>query len=104
MILESTHPTSQPANYWRSSKQWSKLLGKQGTVILSTVITTPPPHLSSIGPYSYGIVEVDGLRQECMGVPGEVLQPGDQVKFVLRRTAQPSAMGIIAYGLKVTKI
>lgn len=104
MTQDATHPTSQPASYWRASKNWKNLLGKRGTIILATQITTPPPQLSSFAPYSYGIVDIDGLRQECMGVPGEVLQPGDQVKFVLRRTAQPSARGIIAYGLKVTKV
>lgn len=104
MHTDQSHPSTNPASYWRASKQWSQLLGKEGKIVLATVIETPPPHLTSVAPYSYGIVEVDGLRQECMGLPGEVLLPGDSVKFVLRRAAEPNAKGIIAYGLKVAKI
>jgi uncharacterized OB-fold protein len=104
MTNESIHPSMNPASYWRASQNWHHLLGKEGVVIAMTTIYTPPPHLANFAPYCYGIVEVAGKRHEVMGLPEQVLQTGDQVKFVLRRTAQPDSTGIIAYGLKVAKI
>ncbi len=91
--------------YWRNNKHWSAELGRRGTVLASSFIRVAPAGLESFVPYSLAIVEFDtGERNELMGVPGQELQPGDQVQCVWRRTSTPDKQGIIAYGIKVIKV
>ncbi len=94
----------KPAQYWRKNKQWSALLGKTGTVVVATVIRVPPTESSYFGSYPFAVISVGKKRFECMGVPGEVLQPGDSVQFVLRKLKKAINSEPIPYGLKVKKV
>lgn len=90
-----------PAEYWRASQEWSKYLGKTGTVLASTVIRVASPELASSTPYSYVLVDLGTEKKELMGVGNDVFEPGATVRCVLRKLAKPSSTGIIRYGLKV---
>jgi uncharacterized OB-fold protein len=98
-----------PAAYWRANKKWTAWLGQVGTVVAATQIRVSAPGLSEFTPYSYLIVEftdptAPAKRKELMGVTGQVLVSGDQVKCVLRKISIPDDRGVIPYGIKVEKI
>lgn len=94
----------KPALYWRKNKQWSSLLGVTGTVVVATSIRVPPCECAYFGTYPYAVISVGKKRYECMGVPGEELQPGDTVRFVLRKLKKAINSEPIPYGLKVQKV
>lgn len=90
--------------YWRENKAWQELLGKTGVVVRTTSIKTAPSALQLYAPYSYAIVEIDGKQHECMSVSGELLEAGDHVQCVLRKTTATLPHEIIFYGIKIKKI
>jgi uncharacterized OB-fold protein len=95
----------KPQANWRQNKDWPNRLGQIGKVIASTFIRVAPEGREAFAPYSFVLVELENCeRLELMGVPGEELQTGDQVKLVLRRIEEPDESGVIAYGLKAEKI
>lgn len=93
-----------PAEYVRKNKEWKKLLGKRGVVVATTQVRVASPELAAFTPYSYAIVEIDGVRRSWMGVVGEVLSVGDTVECILRKIAIPGPQEIIPYGIKVRKV
>lgn len=96
--------TIKPAQYWRETKHIKGYLGKIGEVISTTVIRTTSSEFSYLVPYSYVVVDFAGVKKELMGVSGDLLEIGDQVKCVMRKMSQPTNQGLIEYGLKVQKI
>jgi uncharacterized OB-fold protein len=96
------NPTN-PAAYWRLNKTWQKWLGKRGTVIVATTIRVPAEEQSAFAPYDFVLIDFGKVKHSFMGVGHESFQPGDQVRCVLRKLAQPSSAAIIPYGIKVTK-
>ncbi|MCA9368839.1 hypothetical protein KC721_00940 [Candidatus Woesebacteria bacterium] len=94
----------KPAEYWRKRSNWSKYLLRTGKVIASSHIFVAPAAQSEYSPYSFVVVDVNGERVECMGVPNQHLKAGDEVRFVLRRVAASTTSEPIPYGLKVEKI
>lgn len=95
---------TSPMKYWRENKIWSSLLGKKGTIIFSTTIHSAPEQLYSYAPYPFALVEIEGKKYEFIGIPGEVLYPGDCVECVLRKTANVQLHEVIYYGIKIKKI
>lgn len=94
----------KPAEYWRKRSSWSKYLLKTGKIIASSHIFVAPTAQSEYAPYSFLVVDVEGERVECMGVPNQQFMAGDTVRFVLRRVAASTPSEPIPYGLKVEKI
>ena len=94
----------KPAEYWRENKEWPKLIGKRGTVIISTQVSVTSPELQQYVPYSFAIVEIDKKRYEFMGEKNQVLAKGDQVKLFFRKIAVTDKNSLISYGVKVTKV
>lgn len=94
----------KPAQYWRANKIWHAWLGKQGTVVASTIIHVAGTKQSYLTPYSYVIVDFGEEKKEFMSVSRETLEIGDTVICVLRKTAQTEAHELIEYGIKVTKV
>ena len=91
--------------YWRDSKKWSAWLGREATVIASTVIRVAPAGLEELVPYSLVLVEFDSTeRAEFLGVSHESFQPGQKVKCVFRRLPASSESGVIPYIIKVKLI
>ncbi len=93
----------KPAQYWRKNKSWAALLGRTGKVVVATVIRVPATETAYFGSYPFVVVKVGTKQFECMGVPGEELQAGDQVRFVLRKLKKAVGIEPIPYGLKVVK-
>lgn len=75
-----------PPVYWRQTKNWQKLLGKIGIVVLSTA--------------NFVLIDIDGQRYELMAVAGDQLKPKDKVICVFRRLSLPTPSGLIEYGIK----
>lgn len=75
-----------PPVYWRQTKNWQKLLGKIGIVVLSTA--------------NFVLIDIEGRRYELMAVAGDQLKPQDKVICVFRRLSLPTPSGLIEYGLK----
>ena len=94
----------KPAQYWREKKKIKEFLGQKGLVIASTVIRTTTPGLSYLAPYSYVVVDFAGEKKEMMGVSGEILENGDEVVCVMRKTELSEPNQLINYGLKVQKV
>lgn len=96
------HSISAPA-YTRENKQWRNLVGKTGTVLLATTIRVTSPEHAAFAPYMYAIVQLDsGEKKAFMVAAQERVKPGDRVRCVLRKLANPSKTGIIRYGVKIT--
>lgn len=94
----------KPAQYWREKQKIKYFLGKTGKVIASTVIRTTTPNLDYLTPYSYVVVDFKGEKREMMGVSGEILETGDEVVCVMRKTELSKPNQLINYGLKVQKV
>ena len=94
----------KPAQYWREAKQIKEYLGKTGQVIASTVIRTSSPEFNYIVPYSYLVVDFNGVKKEMMGAGSELLSVGNEVICVMRKIGQSGDKSLIEYGLKVQKI
>jgi uncharacterized OB-fold protein len=95
--------TTAPAHYWRQNKTWKKWLGRRGKVIASTVIRVAADPQSAFTPYSLALIDFKGEKKMCMGAGNEVFAPGETVRCVLRKLAQPNPTEVIPYGIKVTK-
>ena len=94
----------QPASYWRNQKNWSKWIGKVGTVITSTVVRVSAPDQSTQTPYSYVLVDFGDEKYSFMGAGHEIFVAGDQVKCIFRKTGTPGDQALVPYGIKVTKV
>lgn len=93
----------QITEYWRSHQHWSKYLGKQATVLASSLMTVAAADQAALTPYSYVLVEVEGERLSLMGVVGEEFSVGEQVQLVLRKLKKEAQAEVLIYGLKVAK-
>lgn len=96
---------TNPAEYYRNNKNWSVLLGKVGSVVQSTRLNVSAPEHEKFLPYEFLIVDVAQDNQkkeriEVMGVCGKHFEPGDRVKLVFKKIAEPSQNGVIPYGVK----
>lgn len=94
----------KPAAYWRSSKEWSKWLGRRGKVIVATMVTVAAPDQESLTPYAYAIVDFEGEKKEFMGAGNAELRTGDDVECVLRKLSVSQPHELISYGIKVEKV
>lgn len=94
----------KPAQYWRESKQIKEYLGKTGVVFASTTIRSSSPQFNHMVPYSYLVVDFNGVKKEMMGAGSELLTVGDKVICVMRKMGQMDDKSLIEYGLKVQKI
>ena len=93
-----------PAEYWRANKEWVKWIGKEGEIVVSTIIHVPPVMLQKMAPYTFSVVKFGDEYRELAGVDNEVLKTGDKVKCVFRRIADTDGRGVIMYGIKIKKI
>lgn len=89
--------------YWRSHQHWSKYLGKQGTVLSSSLMEVAASDQVTLTPYSYIVIEVEGELLSLMGVVGEEFAIGEQVQIVFRKLKKEAQSEVLTYGLKVTK-
>ena len=64
----------QPAQYHRKTKQWRKLLGKTGVVLLATRIEVTTKELEGFLPYSFLLIELDGGAQRIPVITGSVTE------------------------------
>jgi uncharacterized OB-fold protein len=94
----------KPAQYWREAKQIKEYLGKTGQVVASTVIRSSSPQFNHMVPYSYLVVDFNGVKKEMMGAGSELLIEGDKVICVMRKMGLSDDKSLIEYGLKVEKI
>ncbi|OGJ37674.1 MAG: hypothetical protein A2383_04145 [Candidatus Pacebacteria bacterium RIFOXYB1_FULL_39_46] len=94
----------EPAQYWRANKNWSAWIGRQGTVLVSTVVRTSSPQQDSFKPFSYLLVDFGKEKKELLGVGHQEFQPGDKVVCVLRKISDPSSRELVTYGIKVKKL
>lgn len=95
--------TMTPAHYWRQNKTWKTWLGRRGKVVASTVIHVAADPQSPFTPYSLVLADFKNEKKMFMGAGNEVFKPGETVRCVLRKLAQPNLQEIIPYGIKVTK-
>lgn len=94
----------QAIKYYRNNKNWSKLVGKTGKVLASSLIHVSSPELSKFSPYSFMIVKIDSTKYELMSVAKEELNPGDLIKCVLRKSEITNQREVIGYTIKAKKI
>lgn len=92
------------ASYWRENTSWHAWLGKIGHVVVSTELHLSTPDQTAFLPYSFVLVDFQGMRKEFMGVPNEIFKTGDAVVCVFRKVSIPDETGIIHYGIKIKKI
>ena len=89
---------------WRSNKNWSKYLGREGKVISTTMMEVAATDQLAFLPYAYMVVDLGESKISVMGVAGETFAIGDRVKLVLRKIKKESQEEIIVYGLKATHV
>lgn len=94
---------SLPANYWRASQKWNEWIGKQGTVIVSTIIRVSSDGLANQVPYAFVLVDFGDHKAELMGADDLSFEPGEKVYCVLRKMGQSLPSEIVPYGIKVVK-
>lgn len=93
-----------PAQYHRNSKNWHKLLGKTGVVVLSTQLEVTSTEFELFLPYCFLIIELDsGKKIEITGEAKTIFKSGDRVKLELRKNASFNSKDILSYGLKACK-
>jgi uncharacterized OB-fold protein len=90
--------------YWRSSKEWQKWLGKVGQVLAVTQVTVSSPELSGVVPYGYALVDFGDVKHSWMVSDGETVSIGDTVKCMLKKYGSDGEKGLIEYGIKVSKV
>ncbi len=95
---------NKPAKYWRRNKTWQQWLGQEGVVEAATYIRVAAEKYQLLAPYSFVLVDLNGVKKEFMGCGHQKLQAGDQVQVVLRRAVENSPKDLIDYQLKVKKI
>lgn len=98
---------SNPAEYFRNSKQWNQALGETGVVLQATTISVSSPELQPFVPYDYLLIKLDSQDQKiisAMGADGFIFSKGDRVRMVLKKIASSASDDIIPYGLKAEKI
>ncbi len=89
---------------WRNNKNWSKYLGKEGTVISASLMEVAASDQVAFLPYAYLLVDLGEEKISLMGVAGESFEIGDQVKLVLRKIKKEAPEEVIAYGLKAAHV
>lgn len=101
----------QPAQYHRKTKQWRKLLGKTGVVLLATRIEVTTKELEEFLPYSFLLIELNEVtetgkkqRLEIMGEAKTDFSVGEKVMIELRKNAILDEKSIIPYDLKACKL
>lgn len=94
----------QTIEYWRSNKNWQKLIDKEGEVVTSTFVRVAPPDQEAMAPYSYLLVDFGEEKMEMMGVAHQQFEIGDRVKAVLRKIKKEESSEILVYGLKAEKV
>lgn len=101
----------QPAQYHRKTKEWHKLLGKAGVVLLATRIEVTTKELEEFLPYSFLLIELNEVtetgkkqRLEIMGEAKTEFLVGEKVMLELRKNAIPDEKSIIPYDLKACKL
>lgn len=100
----------QPAQYYRKTKEWHKLLGKTGVVLLTTRIEVTTKELEDFLPYCFLLIELDrgaqtGKKQrlEIMGEAKTDFSIGERVRLELRKSVIPDEKSVIPYDLKACK-
>ncbi|MCD8484379.1 OB-fold domain-containing protein [Candidatus Woesebacteria bacterium] len=97
------HALSAP-RYWRDRREWSRWLGRKGTVVASTLIHVAPPELAYGAPYPYVLVDFGSEKRSFLGTGHTSFLVGEIVECVWRRMGTPDATGIIPYGIKVQRL
>jgi len=93
-----------PVKIWRNQKNYTRLIGKVGTIVSWTIIRVPPEGFSEQAPYPLAIVLlVDNTRIAAQVVDWEAkdLHTKQRVITVVRRTIDTTVDGVIPYGIKV---
>lgn len=105
-----------PVKIWRNQKYIASMLGREGIIVSWTVIRVPPAGFSNLAPYPVVIVDLVGgppageaggrIMAQLVDLPaGEAGWSADlvgmKVRIIVRRISDPSADGIIPYGIKV---
>lgn len=101
----------QPAQYQRISKNWHRLLGMTGVVILTTRLEVTTRELENFLPYSFLLIELDAgskdgkkKKLEIMGEARTVFSVGERIRLELRKSGIPNETEIIPYELKACKL
>ncbi len=92
---------------WRNQKKVAGLIGKTGVIISWTVIRVPPTDFSDQAPYPVAIVELENKKRitaQLVDWNPDDLKFGRRVMTIVRRVMQPTAEGLIYYGIKVRPI
>ena len=89
---------------WRSNKNWSKYLGREGKVISAAMMEVAATDQLAFLPYAYLVVDLGEEKVSVMGVAGAGFAIGDRVKLVLRKIKREAAAEVIVYGLKATHV
>jgi len=98
---------NSPVKLWRNQKYTQILLGKHGVIVTWTIIRVPPEGFGDQAPYPVAVVELENkIRITAQMVDWEQKQcaVGQRVQVVLRRIVEPTAEGVIPYGIKVKPI
>lgn len=96
-----------PVKIWRNQKKVAVLIGKSGVLISWTVIRVPPTDFSDQAPYPVAIVELENKKRitaQLVDWTIDDLKFGRRVMTIVRRVMQPTAEGLIYYGIKVRPI
>lgn len=92
-----------PVKIWRRQKHTRELLGKTGTIVSWTTIIVSAPEFKKFAPYPVVLVELENGQRtygQLVDYEKDHLNIGQKVYSILRKVRQPSADGVIAYGVK----
>ncbi|MDH7476114.1 MAG: OB-fold domain-containing protein [Microgenomates group bacterium] len=92
-----------PVKIWRRQKEIKKILGKKGKIISWTIIYVTGKDFKKTAPYPVVLVEFNQKEKaigQLVDYEKEDLKIGRQVISILRKVREPSAEGVIAYGIK----
>lgn len=98
---------NSPVKIWRNQKHIASMLGREGTIVSWTVIRVPPAGFSNLAPYPVAVVDLVGdgrITAQLVDWIESDLIVGRKVRAVVRRISDPSADGVIPYGIKVKPI
>jgi uncharacterized OB-fold protein len=99
--------TQSPVKIWRNQKYIAGMLGREGDIVSWTVIRVPPAGFANLAPYPVVVVDLIGggrMTAQLVDWKEEDLAGGRRVRVVVRRISDPSADGIIPYGIKVKPV
>lgn len=92
-----------PIKIWRNTKHTRSLVGKEGEILLFTIVRVPPGDFSVFGSYPVAIVLLSNGEKvivQIVDATEDMIKIGKKVKLVLRRSRLEGEEDVISYNVK----